>query len=650
MAFTPIVSGTVMSSTGVNLALGELDALIGSLSGLPTTPADSLAGAIGATALGTTATTISGAIAEIAAEVGTAIAAVSSDATNIAAGVAALGSVSTGVNNVAHGVSALTTTTSGSNNTALGYNALITGNGSGNVALGYQAGYFETTNDNFYVSTVAGSNAASGREHALMYGKFNPDPTSQFVNVNGRLGAMSWGFVPIDPPDPPTIASISAGGLVDLGVHQYAVTYVTSAGETGFSDYSATATPSGGNRTVNLSAIPTSASSLVTARRIYRTKIADIALGHSNFLYLVATINDNTTQVYTDAAADSAIAALPSQFRDNSTTGRIYHGSILSGVLGPSNTSWGLHSMEAITAGFDNTALGTTALQAITSGYNNVGVGRGALAALTAAHNNTAIGTHALQDKVTGEYNTALGVNALRFNTSSDYNTALGANALIANISGTQNTAVGWAALSSALGNGNIALGSYAGFWETGSNHVFIDAFARTNEADGRASALIHGTTDAVAANQTLALNANVTMNYRFGTLKADGANNAQFLIDSNAQSGGRVRVRASAGANTPEVYMTLLGVGGTPYGEIAVVDTAGWRNLVLCEAGGNVMIGTATDGMTASGSLAVAEDLAHRGTKTGFYNTTPIVKQTGVAVTAGAIHAALVNLGLIAA
>lgn len=35
---------------------------------------------------------------------------------------------------------------------------------------------------------------------------------------------------------------------------------------------------------------------------------------------------------------------------------------------------------------------------------------------------------------------------------------------------------------------------------------------------------------------------------------------------------------------------------------------------------------------------------------KVGFYAATPVAKQTGVAVTAGAIHAALVNLGLIAA
>ncbi len=49
-------------------------------------------------------------------------------------------------------------------------------------------------------------------------------------------------------------------------------------------------------------------------------------------------------------------------------------------------------------------------------------------------------------------------------------------------------------------------------------------------------------------------------------------------------------------------------------------------------------------------GGIAIGGDFNHTGTKYGAYNTTPIVKQTGVAVTTAAIHAALVNLGFIAA
>jgi hypothetical protein len=67
----------------------------------------------------------------------------------------------------------------------------------------------------------------------------------------------------------------------------------------------------------------------------------------------------------------------------------------------------------------------------------------------------------------------------------------------------------------------------------------------------------------------------------------------------------------------------------------------------------GSLLIGTTTDGMTAGGSVAIAQDLAHRGTKTGFYNTTPITKPTASGSRGGnaalaSLLTALANLGLI--
>jgi hypothetical protein len=47
---------------------------------------------------------------------------------------------------------------------------------------------------------------------------------------------------------------------------------------------------------------------------------------------------------------------------------------------------------------------------------------------------------------------------------------------------------------------------------------------------------------------------------------------------------------------------------------------------------------------------ITVEGALDHDGSTVGFYGTTPIVKQTGVAVSSAGIHAALVNLGLIGA
>jgi hypothetical protein len=62
-------------------------------------------------------------------------------------------------------------------------------------------------------------------------------------------------------------------------------------------------------------------------------------------------------------------------------------------------------------------------------------------------------------------------------------------------------------------------------------------------------------------------------------------------------------------------------------------------RKVAGVETLANVLVST---------DLEIDGDLNHDGTEVGFYGTAPIAQQTGVAVTAGGIHAALVNLGLI--
>lgn len=55
------------------------------------------------------------------------------------------------------------------------------------------------------------------------------------------------------------------------------------------------------------------------------------------------------------------------------------------------------------------------------------------------------------------------------------------------------------------------------------------------------------------------------------------------------------------------------------------------------------------TDDAVIDGEVEIGGNLNHDGSGVGFYATAPVAKQTGVAVSAAAIHAALVNLGLIA-
>ena len=69
----------------------------------------------------------------------------------------------------------------------------------------------------------------------------------------------------------------------------------------------------------------------------------------------------------------------------------------------------------------------------------------------------------------------------------------------------------------------------------------------------------------------------------------------------------------------------------------------------------GTISMGSFTGGGTfdtlhVTGATTLDGDLAHKGTKLGFYNTAAISQQTGVAVTAAGIHAACVALGLFTA
>ncbi|HDZ85478.1 MAG TPA: hypothetical protein ENH35_02960 [Candidatus Moranbacteria bacterium] len=64
----------------------------------------------------------------------------------------------------------------------------------------------------------------------------------------------------------------------------------------------------------------------------------------------------------------------------------------------------------------------------------------------------------------------------------------------------------------------------------------------------------------------------------------------------------------------------------------------------------GKVLIGATGDDDLKLNEIEIDGDLNHDGANVGFYGTAPIAQQTGVAVTASAIHAALVSLGLITA
>ncbi|MCX6761278.1 MAG: hypothetical protein NTY33_00315 [Candidatus Moranbacteria bacterium] len=111
----------------------------------------------------------------------------------------------------------------------------------------------------------------------------------------------------VAPATAATIASIGAGGSVDIGVHTYKYTFVTNGVESLPAAASATATTSAGNQTVNVAGIiagPTG----TTERRVYRT-IAS-ANGLIGSYRLVGIVSGNSTLTFPDTYADSTLGSL----------------------------------------------------------------------------------------------------------------------------------------------------------------------------------------------------------------------------------------------------------------------------------------------------------------------------------------------------
>jgi len=265
-------------------------------------------------------------------------------------------------------------------------------------------------------------------------------------------------YTPVPDAATSPTATISAGGSVDTGTHNYIVTFVTADGETGFTALAptpTTAVTTAGNNTVNLASIPLGATG-TTARKIYRMS----SLLPLRYYVLLATIANNTATTYTDAAADASLPTTGMQSKWNTTAGKLFVGDTMAGYIGESNTLLGMRGLELLTTGFDNTGMGMGVFSAMTSGYNNSAFGVNALLANTSGLNNTALGVHALQNSVSGSSNTAIGVYTLEFNVTGEANVAIGVGSMLDNSSGSKNTAVGVNSLANnTIGIENVAIG-----------------------------------------------------------------------------------------------------------------------------------------------------------------------------------------------
>lgn len=107
---------------------------------------------------------------------------------NVAVGTLSLYRVVGGVANTSIGHQSMQWLVSGNFNTAIGYGALGAALGSGNVAIGFNAGLYETGSNAFYVNNQDRTNTAGDKAGSLLYGTFNATPANQTLTINAQVG------------------------------------------------------------------------------------------------------------------------------------------------------------------------------------------------------------------------------------------------------------------------------------------------------------------------------------------------------------------------------------------------------------------------------------------------------------------------------
>jgi hypothetical protein len=167
----------------------------------------------------------------------------------------------------------------------------------------------------------------------------------------------------------------------------------------------------------------------------------------------------------------------------------------LSGILGyegSDNTFYGYRAGAAITTGTGDTFIGlasgyrnttgtNNSFLGANSGYNNISgnyntfIGKQAGYSNDTGYYNTFMGYLAGYSNTFGYYNTCIGGYAGRYTTYGNNNTIIGMEAGYNNISGMDNVYIGCNAGNQNLyGLGNVCLGYKAGYYETGSNKLYI--------------------------------------------------------------------------------------------------------------------------------------------------------------------------------
>lgn len=284
------------------------------------------------------------------------------------------------------------------------------------------------------------------------------------------------------------------------------------------------------------------------------------------------------------------------------------------------NVGLGYRTLYSLTTGTYNLAIASQALINCQNGTQNVAIGALANYLQISPTGNTSIGFSPLQNNTSGDYSTAIGYQALRLATGSDRNTAVGASAMYSSDTalrctavgaqalyysnanynvgvgysagqgagtyiGTNNTLVGSFAGFSVAGSSNVMLGYSAGYYETGTDKLFVDNRQRASEADGRVKALLYGVFDAAVANQRFTANAltgiQTTMIGSGVTYQALNVNGSQLFVGADSsQESPMLQIVPSYATSTHASYKARA--------VVSIWDIGGARNAIQIDTDGS--------------------------------------------------------------
>lgn len=259
-----------------------------------------------------------------------------------------------------------------------------------------------------------------------------------------------------------------------------------------------------------------------------------------------------------------------------------------AGLIGSSNTSFGITALNPLTTGNTNSAFGIAALFSNTTGVGNSAFGGGSLVFNTTGNNNSAFGAAAMNSNTSGFSNSAFGTSALRYNTTGINNNAFGVQALTSNTSGGFNSAFGDISLQNNTTGGNNAAFGFGALNSntTGSNNTAFGTSALSS------SITVNGL--AAFGYNALADNTTGTQNAAFG-----------FTALQNNTTGN---LNAAFGSNSLQDNTT--GADNTAMGAIALTNnTTGFGNSAVGRSA--LVFNTTGFGNNAFGRLALASNVS---------------------------------------